>query len=790
MLDTVFMRVLDMTRTGSLVILAVLVARLLLKKAPKVFSYGLWAVVLFRLLCPVSLEAPVSVIPDIRPVSESYTLAEVPVSPLGAGTAALQAVGDAVNGGLGIQQIPTTMPDGNGGVAYVQSLWWEVWVLVGQYIWLAGLVCMGIHAVISYARLKKQLLTASPLGENIYMADGIASAFVLGLLRPRIYLPSALEKKEQSYILLHEQHHIRRLDHFFKALGFLALCVHWFNPLVWLAFVLAGKDMEMSCDEAVIRKLGEGVRGDYAASLLSLATGRRILVGMPLAFGEGDPKSRIRNLANWKKPTAWILVISLVLCLAVALVLLTNPMASRSVAMDGKNVADLEPEKIVSQILRIHRLEDLSEVRISPENFEIQLTGDFDWYESPAVSFFFYKDKACYGAQLRIFPEENRFYVTQQEQIPAPDREYLFLYYLQALQYLPKEQIGSISSHADSYIVTMMEDGTPADFDTSVTYTSRGVGEIDGWFIHLRVLPMYSAPDGGYTGKGEKEIHLFFGGNGKEVDAQLYPGTTYVSYQCIYMNPLSSYAAIGGDSGYVYRIHEDCFESVHRTYGAQNLIDVPRWQWQPFPYTREQWESLFFPEGLWYFDIFAYYDEILYQPLTAGKFLLRVDGDLWLVELHADKRAGVYLWSVYSLVPQSVMGAAQWEFAPEQSFGLPAFRFSFDMPCTQITASCVTSLLWDYDSPNGESGSLVTLDSGDSLYWIPTDKNGDPVTQASIRFTVQTGEAACYSGTLYITLTEEKESPLPRYTYTATLVGTGLHLEPSAEGGVITLVSD
>lgn len=325
MLDTIFMRVLDMTAVSSVVILVVLLARLLLKRAPKIFSYALWAVVLFRLLCPVSIQAPVAVVPEIKPVAASYSLADVPISFAGASAAARQAAVDALNGEAGIQHIPTTAADSHGGVEQVESNWWEVWVLFGQYVWLAGVGAMAAYSLISLLRLRRRLAEAVVLKGNIYLADRIDSPFVLGLLRPRIYLPSALSDREQGYILLHEQHHIRRGDHLFKALAFLALCIHWFNPLVWAAFILSAKDMEMSCDEAVVNKLGEKVRGDYSASLLSLATGRRIIAGTPLAFGEGDTGSRIRNLLRWKRPKVWITAAAAVLCLAVVAACAADP---------------------------------------------------------------------------------------------------------------------------------------------------------------------------------------------------------------------------------------------------------------------------------------------------------------------------------------------------------------------------------------------------------------------------------------------------------------------------------
>ena len=324
MFDRLYMGVLDMSKTAAMVIAVVLLVRLLLKKAPKVFSYALWAVVLFRLLCPISFETPVSIVPHLPDTSTGYNLADESIDLAGAGMAAYQAVGDLLNGGLGVQHIPTTEVTEAGMTRYVMADWWSVWILFGKYVWAAGMAVMLLYSAFSYRRIKKQTEIAVPIRDNIWIADDIKSPFVIGFVRPRIYLPGNLGEKEQEYIILHEQHHIRRFDHISKALAFLALTIHWFNPLVWLAFGLACKDMEMSCDEAVIRKLGGKVRADYSASLLSLATGRRIIAGSLLAFGEGDTKGRIRNLAKWKKPAVWVLILAMVVCLILGVCLLTD----------------------------------------------------------------------------------------------------------------------------------------------------------------------------------------------------------------------------------------------------------------------------------------------------------------------------------------------------------------------------------------------------------------------------------------------------------------------------------
>lgn len=338
MLGNLFIRILDMSKTAGVVILFVLAARLLLKKAPKWISYVLWAVVLFRLLCPLSIETPMSIVPEMTPTAQNYQLADEPISPAGAGLAAYRAVGDALNGGLGTQYIRTTETDENGAPRYVASDWWSVWILFGQYVWLAGMAVMLLHSVLSYAKLRRTLRAAVPLWDNIYLADGIPSPFVIGCLCPRIYLPCGLGESEQAYCLCHERHHIRRKDPLWKALAYLALCLHWFNPLVWLSFRLACRDMEMSCDEAVVREMGEGIRAGYAASLLALAIGRRSAAEMPLAFGEDDAKLRICNLAGWKPPMRWVVPVAAAAALLLTVGLATDPLniaPSRTLTLSG-----------------------------------------------------------------------------------------------------------------------------------------------------------------------------------------------------------------------------------------------------------------------------------------------------------------------------------------------------------------------------------------------------------------------------------------------------------------------
>lgn len=309
-MDVVFLRVLNMSLTAGYVILFLLAARIFLKKAPKVFSYALWSVALFRLVCPVSFTGAFSLLfMHEAPIPNGIGLAAVPRVETG-----IAPVDRVVN--------PILAAQASDVAASVNPM--QIWIFLGQCLWLLGIAVLLVCSVVSLLRLRRRLVGAARLEANLYLADGIPSPFVLGVLRPKIYLPSTLPVREREHIIAHERTHIRRQDHIIKLVAFLTLCVHWFNPLVWLAFHLCVQDMEQSCDEAVLRGMPSDLRADYSASLLSLATGRRFVSGTPLAFGEGDTKGRIKHVMRYQNPAFWVSAAALIAVVALCFSLAAN----------------------------------------------------------------------------------------------------------------------------------------------------------------------------------------------------------------------------------------------------------------------------------------------------------------------------------------------------------------------------------------------------------------------------------------------------------------------------------
>lgn len=307
-----------MSITAGIVIIVVIAVRSILKNAPKIFSYALWVVVLFRLLCPVSVTLGFSLMGVLNvPVAENGRIEYLsfdaddpsPVIPASGSDEMAERPQDP-------GPVDVSLAD---GLSFpVDSI---------GILWICGAGALLIFNAVQLIRLRCKLVGAVPLQGNIYLADHITTPFVMGLIRPKIYLPSSMSETEKMYIIRHEKHHIRRGDHIIKLFAFAAVCIHWFNPLVWVAFVLAAKDMEMSCDEAVMRQIDRDIRADYALSLLQFSTGKRVVIGTPLAFGEGETKERIKNIMNYRKPTVLVVVLAFVMCLGLTACLFSDPEA-------------------------------------------------------------------------------------------------------------------------------------------------------------------------------------------------------------------------------------------------------------------------------------------------------------------------------------------------------------------------------------------------------------------------------------------------------------------------------
>ena len=314
-MNELFLKIINMSISASWLVLAVLILRFVLKKAPKWINVLLWGIVAIRLICPFSFESTLSLIPSAETIPLNIGMDTTPTINSG-----ISAINNAVN--PIISQSNTPMAG-----ASVNLL--QITIGIYEYIWIFGMIALALYTAISYWRLRRKVDTAVRYKDNIFQSENVSFPFVLGIIKPRIYLPFKMNGQYLEHVVAHEQAHICRKDHWWKPLGFLLLMIHWFNPLMWLAYVLLCRDIELACDEKVIKELGNEQRGDYTQALVACSVNRRMIAACPLAFGEVSVKERVKSVMNYKKPAFWVIIIAVIICVGVAACFLTNPKQDR-----------------------------------------------------------------------------------------------------------------------------------------------------------------------------------------------------------------------------------------------------------------------------------------------------------------------------------------------------------------------------------------------------------------------------------------------------------------------------
>lgn len=306
-----FLKILNMSITAGWFILAIVVLRFLFRKMPKSITVIMWAMVGIRLICPFSFESGLSLIPSAETVPIDIMYSADPLIQSG-----IPAVNNVVNGLMTESFAPNPLSSANP---------MQIWMALAGFVWIIGIAMMLLYAVISYVRVRKRTAEAICWKENIWLCDHVESPFILGLIYPRIYLPSNLETVDVAYVLAHEKAHLKRKDHWWKPLGFLLLTVYWFNPLCWIGYILLCRDIELACDEKVLGEMNMEEKKIYANALINCSFSKKMITACPLAFGEVGVKKRVKTILSYKKPAFWILLIGIIICGYLAVSFMTNP---------------------------------------------------------------------------------------------------------------------------------------------------------------------------------------------------------------------------------------------------------------------------------------------------------------------------------------------------------------------------------------------------------------------------------------------------------------------------------
>lgn len=320
-----FLNILNMSITASYIALAVILFRFLLRKAPKTLTVLMWAAVAIRLIFPFSFESIFSLVPSAKTVPENIIYASTPY--IDSGISYLnQTVNPIISGSFSPSVGDSTNP-------------LQIWLFVAAIVWVVGIIAMLIYTIVSYLKIEIKVREAVKYKENIYLCDNIASPFIFGVIKPKIYLPSNISESDIPFVTAHEKAHIKRRDHLWKPLGFLLLSIYWFNPVLWVAYVLLCKDIEFACDESVIKQMGSDIKKSYSEALLNCSIQKRLITACPLAFGETGVKSRIKSVLSYKKPTVWIIAVCLILSIVLGVCFLTNPKSNTIMHIEDVNLS-------------------------------------------------------------------------------------------------------------------------------------------------------------------------------------------------------------------------------------------------------------------------------------------------------------------------------------------------------------------------------------------------------------------------------------------------------------------
>lgn len=310
-METLFLKLLNMSIIASWLVLIVMVIRILFKKVPKITRIVMWGFVGLRLVWPFSFVSIFSLIPSVNTIPENIMYLNRPRIQTG-----ISPINEIINPFISDLYTPNEIYSANP---------LQIVVFISSVIWIVGMIIMLLYTLFSYLRIRSRVVEAVPLNDNIYLCDQISTPFILGMMSPCIYLPSDINEQDIEYVIAHENAHLKRLDHWWKPIGFLLLSIYWFNPILWLAYYLFCKDIELACDEKVINEMDNQYKKPYSMALINCSSSRKHLIVCPLAFGEVAVEDRIKTILDYKKPKFWVVTISTILCIGLGFSFLTNP---------------------------------------------------------------------------------------------------------------------------------------------------------------------------------------------------------------------------------------------------------------------------------------------------------------------------------------------------------------------------------------------------------------------------------------------------------------------------------
>ena len=669
-----FVTIVNMSISASWIVLAVLMLRLLLKKAPKWINVLLWGIVAVRLICPFSFESVLSLIPSSQTINPETAL-NSPVIDSG-----VAIIDNAINPIVGEATI-SVQPEKD-----VNLFQFIMPYLAG--VWLVGISALLIYTLISFLRLKSKIGTAVLFRDNIYQSEAVVSPFVLGIIKPKIYLPFNMNGQDMDHVIAHEQAHIRRKDHLWKPLGFLILTLHWFNPLVWFGYILLCRDIELACDEKVVKELNAEQKADYSQALLNCSVNRSMIAACPLAFGEVGVKNRVKSVLNYKKPAFWIIIVAIIVSITVAVCFLTNPV----------NTSIYNSSYETGKCLYCYVVSADKETKSNELIFDI--TSDGKVYKT-------FGDGTT--EELGVLKESD--YTAEELEAAIKNQ-------------VEKLNIGTIKTayKLSDYIFLQKSNGTVY----LVQFFSDG--RIMSVF-KLNRIDKSDIPNGSY--KLSKEIYF----NGA------------YSYVPNFENDRIEIKTNGGMHIYHFTGEElstgGLYEEIKlNKENFSNLLDGST-GWGKYENAGELLKN---NKRAWYHSIPQDFDGYPYM------LLLQKDGSLYIAFADLENGTPTRVRYIYELEYEgnietgydSTVGGSEklaWIYNPLLSYtGHYTIAFAFNCEYTYVDATCTGGAFCNLEDEGQPHGNNIRFEKEKKIYWTPAEDDENPTDKSEVTFTVYNGD--------------------------------------------------
>lgn len=724
-MENVFLKLLNMSITASWLVLAVVVLRLILKKAPKWINIILWALVGFRLICPFSFESVLSLIPSTETIPDNVM--QGPSFDVNTG---INFVDNTVNDYLGSHYFEGVTVPTDTGITIINIL---------SIFWLSGIIGMLLYAFISFSLLHKKVREGVMLKDNIWLCDRIDTPFILGLFSPRIFLPSSINEADMEYVLAHEKAHLKRNDHWWKPIGFLLLTVYWFNPVMWLAYILLCRDIELACDEKVIKEMGIGIKKPYSEALINCSVPRKSITACPLAFGETGVKGRIKSVLNYKKPAFWVILIAVVSCIIVAVFFLTNPVSSngiveRIVNENGYTITNQEKIEVTLSIPKT----SLPESIYSEKGYEFE-NNEVVAYKDDVTTIFL--------KQVRFSNEGNKnLYFCFDFSYDTPK---------DGGKLLSPRGVGEKSSFvlSNSFVLSK-KDKTMRDQNTEYTDAVQVRGQGDNNLIWF-----YVSTDVLRQAEGTISFDIYL-----NRITYLKDGVTTSDNALDYTKA----ADIVQDKANITAMHYPVSENeewsilIGEAYGSDvaDYLDNVSWKMSTVPL-----DSLSSP-GSVEFVIDEDYRITVHKRKSGSLFAYAVvkvnNEEIYYHASYDDYEKAVAILhtpeSITADPNEKFNSPVTWTYSPMLSATFHSFFYiNFDFDYTYVNTTCKNGQMQNLDAEGQPKATSLRFKKGENVCWTPEEADTKQVPySAEVNFTVYNGDEQLYYGSIVFYCVERK----------------------------------